>query len=273
MVRGHGFSSPSSPDADDPPTGLSEVPGDVPWREEGELCGRIGAVLQVLADALVELPLQSQHAGHGVERLELVLLERPDCVECERPLSRREEVAVQEVQDEPTFGADVCLQRRRNARSSAADPRPSAWSKHRIASNRAPAGNPGSESRDAVAKWRRLTTASGIRSVAAAIPISFGSTAVTSNPASASPTARRPIPHGTSRRCAPGAMPSPSRNIRIASTSSSGGRTIPTSNHFPPPATWVGVAIWGGALLYTPKLPPRRHPPPTREGAADWGRE
>src|SRR3989454_245039 len=109
MVRGHGFSSPSSPDADDPPTGLSEVPCDVPWREEGELCGRIGAVLQVLADALVELPLQSQHAGHGVERSELVLLERPDCVECERSLSRREEVAVQEVQDEPTFGADVCL--------------------------------------------------------------------------------------------------------------------------------------------------------------------
>src|SRR3989454_1190740 len=109
MVRGHGFPSPSSPDAEDPPTRLSEAPGDVPWREEGELCGRIGAVLQVLADALVELPLQSQHAGHGVERSELVLLERPDCVECERPLSRREEVAVQEVQDEPTFGADVCL--------------------------------------------------------------------------------------------------------------------------------------------------------------------
>src|SRR6059036_2632673 len=75
MVRGHGFSTPSSPDANDPPTRLSEAPGDVPRREEGELRGRIGAVLQVLADALVELPLQSQHAGHGVERPELVLLE------------------------------------------------------------------------------------------------------------------------------------------------------------------------------------------------------
>src|SRR5207245_10082207 len=107
IVRGHGFPPPSSPDSDDPPTRLSEVPCDVPRREEGELRGRIGAVLQVLADALVELPLQSQHAGHGVEQSELVLLERPDRVECERPLSRREEVAVQEVQDEPTFGADV----------------------------------------------------------------------------------------------------------------------------------------------------------------------
>src|SRR5213594_2100190 len=110
MVRGHGFSSPSSPDADDPPTGLSEVGCDVPRREEDELRRRIGAVLQVLADALVEFPIQSQHAGHGVEWSELVLLQRPNRVECERTPSGREEVAVQEVQDEPTFGADVCRQ-------------------------------------------------------------------------------------------------------------------------------------------------------------------
>src|SRR5437899_1093999 len=75
-------------------------------------------------------------------------------------------------------GRMCAARRRRNARSSSADPRPSAWSKQRIASNRAPAENPGSESRDAEAKWRRLTTAWGTRSVAAAIPISFGSPAV-----------------------------------------------------------------------------------------------
>src|SRR5256712_13319494 len=107
MVRGHGFSSPSSPATADAPTRRAEAPGDVPGREGGELRGRIGAVLQVLADALVELPLQSQDAGHRVERPELVLLQRPDRVEGERPPSRREEVAVQQAQDEPPFGADV----------------------------------------------------------------------------------------------------------------------------------------------------------------------
>src|SRR3989475_12663520 len=100
MVRGHGFSSPSSPDTDDPPTRLSEAPGDVPRREEGELRGRIGAVLQVLADALVELPLQSQDAGHRVERPELVLLQRPDRWEGDRPPARPEEGAAQHVPDE-----------------------------------------------------------------------------------------------------------------------------------------------------------------------------
>src|SRR5437867_12440769 len=113
MVRGHGFSSPSSPDTDDPPTRLSEAPGDVPRREEGELRGRIGAVLQVLADALVELPLQSQDAGHRVERPELVLLPRPDRVDGERPPPRGEEVAVQQVRDEPPVVADVCRNAKR----------------------------------------------------------------------------------------------------------------------------------------------------------------
>src|SRR5436309_11479717 len=108
MVRGHGFASPSSTDTDDPPTRLSKAPGDVPRREECELRVRTGTVLQILADSLVELPLQSQHAGHRVERPELVLLQRPDRVEGERPPARREEGAAQQVQDEPPFGADVC---------------------------------------------------------------------------------------------------------------------------------------------------------------------
>src|SRR2546425_804958 len=131
VVCRYGLPLPSAPDADHPPTRLAENRNEVLRREEEELHRRLGAVLQVLADA--------------------------------------------------SRGTDT--------------------------------------------KWRRSAIESGIRSFAAWMAISFGSTAVTSNPASASPSARRPIPQGTSRRCAPGAIRSSWRNIRIDSTSSRGGRT------------------------------------------------
>src|SRR2546425_3698138 len=106
-VRRHGLPSPSAPDADHPPTRLFETRSEVPRREQDQLRGRVRAVLQVLADAFVEFPFQSQHARRRLERTELVLLQRPDRVECEGSRSRCEEVAVQEVQDEPTGGGPV----------------------------------------------------------------------------------------------------------------------------------------------------------------------
>src|SRR3989454_11601420 len=107
VVRGHGLPSPSAPHADHPPTRLLENRSEVPRRKQDQLRGRVGAVLQVLADTFVEFPFQSQHARRRLERTELVFLQRPDRVECEGSRSRCEEVAVQEVQDEPTGGGHV----------------------------------------------------------------------------------------------------------------------------------------------------------------------
>src|SRR2546428_2424422 len=107
VVRGHGLPSPSAPHADHPPTRLLENRSEVPRRKQDQLRGRVGAVLQVLADTFVEFPFQSQHARRRLERTELVFLQRPDRVECEGSRSGCEEVAGQEVQDEPTGGGPV----------------------------------------------------------------------------------------------------------------------------------------------------------------------
>src|SRR5256885_1437854 len=107
VVRGHGLPSPSAPHADHPPTRLLENRSEVPRRKQDQLRGRVGAVLQVLADTFVEFPFQSQHARRRLERTELVLLQRPDRAECQGSRSPCDEVAVQEIQDEPTGGAHV----------------------------------------------------------------------------------------------------------------------------------------------------------------------
>src|SRR2546427_8921541 len=107
VVCRYGLPLPSAPDADHPPTRLAENRNEVLRREEEELHRRLGAVLQVLADAFVKFPFQSQHARRRFERTELVLFQRADRVERVGSRSGCEEIAVQGVQDEPAVGTHV----------------------------------------------------------------------------------------------------------------------------------------------------------------------
>src|SRR2546427_11784724 len=107
VVCRYGLPLPSAPDADHPPTRLAENRNEVLRREEEELHRRLGAVLQVLADAFVKFPFQSQHARRRFERTELVLFQRADRVERGGARSGCEEIAVQGVQDEPAVGTHV----------------------------------------------------------------------------------------------------------------------------------------------------------------------